>query len=428
MNSIKIGLSEKTVLHIGYLFIFLILIDFPLVGLYSLTHSVSLVKILLYSSEAIIMIIFAYLLFNSFKMKLPVFIYIYVAYILLIALVSLLFYDSYGVARDARRFLAPLPPLLLGYYFAHLFAKERERYVNKIIIFLSVLSIISLIEWIWFYLSYDSAVQFSSKYFQTGPYYWYVKHTSRMSGTGLVTSGLTQHFIFIPGFHQFKRATGLYMEGYSAGLNAVAAIILILYSRIAKYRPMKRNYIFVAINLIAVILATSRSAYLVLFVALFSYLVIERKFPAVFLLFFLPFFYGPFRDFCIKSMKTLGGVGHRDAILSLPGYLSAHIFSFKGLMGSGLGSFKDYTDAGLIKEIFCQLGLFGLSAVFILYFSIMSNVYFSKENKFFVLSALIAFFLLSIYSGRIFGYKCFGIIHFFLGYIMKTHCRSFPRF
>ena len=423
MNLLEVGLNKKTVLSIGYLFVFLILIDFPLVILYTFTRSAFLVKILLYGSEAIIMIIFVYLLLNSFQMGLPVFIYIFVGYIILYALGSFLLYDFYAVARDSRRFLGPLPPLLLGCYFACSFGEKRESYVNKIVVFLTILSVISLVEWILFYLFYHPMFRFYAKYFQTGAYYSYIKHTSNISETGVLSSGLTQHGIFIPGFFRFKRATGLYMEGYSAGFNAVTAIILILYSKIAGYRAMKmkRNYIFIIVNLIAVILATSRSAYLLLFVSLFGYAMIQRRLPAALFLCLLPFIYTPFRDFVSTSVKTLGGGVHRDAIVLLPNFLFSHIFSFEGLMGSGIGSFKGYTDAGGIKDIFIQLGLLGLFSFFLLHFIIMANIDFSRENKFFILTVSIAIFLLSIYSGRIFGYKCLGVIYFFLGYIMKPH-------
>ena len=428
MNSIELAdSSRKTILHLGYLFVFLILIDAPLVLLYSLTGSASLAKILLYSSEAIIMLIFVFLLLNSFRMRLPKLIYIYVAYILLTAIVSFLFYDAYDVARDSRRFLALLPPLLLGYYFAWSFGEKRERIVNKIIIFLTIMSVISLIEWIFFYLSYHTMVQLYSEYFQAGPYYFYVKHTSNIHAeTGLATSAVTQAGIFIPGFFQFKRATGLYLEGYSAGLNPAFAIILILYSKIARYRTIKSSYIFIIINLIAVILSTSRSAYLLLFVSLLIYLMMKRRLSAALFLSVLPFFYVPFRNFFFSSIKTLGGGAHRDAILQLPDYLSSHILSLEGFIGSGIGSFKDYVDAGAIKDIFIQLGLFGLFMIFLLYFAIMVRIPSSKENIFIVLSVSIAIFLLSIYSGRIFGYKCLGMIHFFLGYITNPFSRLAP--
>nr|MBC8484521.1 hypothetical protein [Bacteroidota bacterium] len=204
------------------------------------------------------------------------------------------------------------------------------------------------------------------------------------------------------------------------GLNAAIAILLILYSKIAGYRAMKMNYIFIAVNLIAVILATSRSAYLLLFVSLFSYVMIQRRLPAALFLCLLPFIYTPFRDFVFTSVETLGGGMHRDAVVLLPDFLYSHISSFGNLLGSGFASFIAYVDVGAIKEIFIRLGPFGLFSVFFLYFVIMANVYFSKENKFFILTASIAIFLLSIYSGRIFGYKPLGLIHFFLGYITEV--------
>jgi hypothetical protein len=358
-------------------------------------------------------------------MRLPVFIYIFVAYILLTGIVSFLFCEAYDVARDLRRLLAPLPPLLLGYYFACSFGENRERYVKKIIIFLTIMSVISLIEWICYHYFYCSFINFYNKYFQVGPYYEYIKHTGYIHKEGLLASGMTQHGI-LPGVLQTKRATGLYLEGYSAGFNATTAIILILYSKIAGFRITKKMYIFIIVNLIAVILATSRSAYLLLFVSLFSYVIIQRRFSAAVFLCLLPFLYSPFRDFFTVSVMTLGGGAHREAILSLPHYMSSHIFSFEGLFGSGIGSFKEYTDAGAVKDIFTQLGLLGLFGFFLLYYTIMANSYHSRENKFLILSTSIAIFCLSIYSGRIFGYKSLGILFFFLGYIMKPNYCLFP--
>ena len=173
------------------------------------------------------------------------------------------------------------------------------------------------------------------------------------------------------------------------------------------------------INLAAVILATSRSAYLYLFIILFVYLVIQRKPHVLLLLCVLLFLYGPFRDIMVHSTETLGGGLHKEAIVSLPSYLSGLTFSFDTLVGTGFGTFAE-VDMGAIKEISIQLGLVGLLAFLLLYYSIMTRIPRSKENKFIISAYAITIFLLSIYSVRMSGYKCLGIIQFFLGYITTS--------
>jgi hypothetical protein len=420
MNTLEKSISSKTVLQLGYLFIFLILIDVPLVILYSLRISIPyipLVPVLLYFSEATILATFFYLLFRPSQVRPPAFIYLFVVYILLLALVGVMFGDVFDVLRDARRYLAPLPPLLLGYYFARSFGEEREKFVNKIVMFLTILSAISLAEWALFYLFPDIMVRFCSRFFQTGPYFASIKHTSNEAESGLLTSGLAQN-IFVVKMGFTKRATGLYLEPYSAGFNAATAILLILYGKIVGYR-LKKEHIFVMVNLAAVILATSRSAYLYLFITLLVYLVIQRKPNTLLLLCVLPFLYGPFRNIMVYSTETLGGGIHEETIVTFPDYLFGFTFSFDTFAGTGLGTFAG-ADMGAIKEISIQLGLVGLLAFLLLYYSIMTRIPRSKENKFIISAYAITIFLLSIYSGRMFGYKCLGLIQFFLGYITTS--------
>ena len=47
---------------------------------------------------------------------------------------------------------------------------------------------------------------------------------------------------------------------------------------------------------------------------------------------------------------------------------------------------------------------------------------------FIVLGSAAAIFLLTIYSGRVFGYKCLGMLHFLLGYItnLNSHEEHVP--
>ena len=410
-----------------YLFIFLaVLSDVFLIILYTRTGSAIFAKILLYGTETIIMIIFAYLLLKTFGTRLPVFIYIYIGYILLMMLVSFLYYDGYTVLKDSRKFLAPIPPLLLGYYFTLAYKEEREKYVTKLITFLTVMSVIGLIEWVWWYFSYDSIVQLYSKYFDIGSYYHYIRQTSNIEASGIMTSGIRPAGFLIPGVT--KRLTGLYLEPFSAGFNSILAVILILYSRIAGYQIKRRNYhIFLIINIAAVILTTSRSAYLFLFVSLFIYIMIRRRFfivlPFGLLVFF---FYGPLKDFFITLVNTLKGGPHREAVFLFINYFFNYLLSFDGLFGQGIGSrwlgigeekALLYIESGY-GAIFGQLGLFGLFSIFFLFLTIIARVYFSKENKFFVLSTSISTAALLFFGGYPFGYKTYGLIYLFLGSIM----------
>lgn len=418
MSSYGLAPNKKIVLLFGYLFVFLTLIDFPLVIIYTFTKSHFMVNFVVYSSEAIIMAIFVYLLFNSSFMKIPAFMYVFVIYITLAAMAGIMMhYNAYQVIKHARRFIAFLPPILLGFHFSFFFGGEREQFINKIIKFLTILSIISLVEWIMFYRSYHSMIQFYSRYFNVGAYYAEIKKTSYIHKSGLLGSAMTQRFQFIPGYVQFKRATGVYLEGYAAGFNPATAVFLIVYSKIAGHKVTKKTYAFMLINLAAVFLATSRSAYIFVFMSLIGYIIIQRKLNLAFLLSIVPFFYGPFRAFLIGSVDNLGGSAHRHAIVSLPNFLLDSIISIEALIGTGLGSVESFADMGAIKDIFTQLGIFGLFSVFYLYFVVMKNIYTDRAGKFFVLTLGIALFIFAIYAGRMFGYKSFGWIHFLIGFM-----------
>lgn len=418
----EVGPSKKTVLFLFYLFVFFIFIDVPLVILYTITESASLVKIILYSSEFIIMIFFVYLLLNSFQTSLPVFIYVYVGYISSIIFVSLLLNFDYGVLKHSRSFLAPLPPLLLGYYFTLSF-EEREKYIDRLIAFLTIMSVIGLIEWVcWYFLPYNSIAQFYSKYFKVGQYYHEIRHTSGITQEGILLASVRPLGFLIPNVS--KRLTGLYLEPFSAGFNSTLAVILILYSRIAGYLEKRRNYIFLMINIISIVLTTSRSAYLVLAVSVVMYAIIQRNPFGALSLCLLAYFYNPLRDLIFTSATNLGGGYHLKGVLEFIDYFWNYFPSIKGLFGSGIGSMIGtekwylYVESGY-GAIFLQLGILGLFMIFFLYLSIIAQVPFSKENKFFVLSISISTFALLFFSGYPFGYKTYGMIYLFLASIMN---------
>ena len=368
------------------------------------------------------MIFFVYLLLNSFRTSLPVFIYVYVGYISSIILVSLLFNFNYGVLKYSRNFLVPLPPLLLGYHFTLSF-EEREKYIDRLIAFLTIMSVIGLIEWTWWYFSpYHFIVQFYSKYFRVGPYFDITRHQSGFSEGGVFTAATRPLGFFIPNVR--KRLTGFYIEPFAAGFNSGLAVILILYSRIAGYHQDRRNSVFLMINIISVILTTSRSAYLVLAMSLVMYSIIQRNPFGALSLCLLAYFYNPLRDLIFTSATNLGGGYHTKGVLGFIDYFWNNFPSIKGLFGSGIGSMIGMEEWYLYVEsgygaIFLQLGILGLFMIFFLYLSIIAHVPFSKENIFFVLSISISTFALLFFSGYPFGYKTYGMIYLFLASIMN---------
>ena len=368
---------KKTISFLVYLFIFLaILGDIPLIILYTISRSSFLVNLLLYGFELIIMMVFVYLLLVSFRRRLPVFIYIYTGFILLMMLVSFLFNDASMVLRDTRKFITPLPPLLLGYYFALLFKEEREKYISKLIIFLTIMSVIGLIEWAFWYFSYDSAVQFYPKYFDVSSYYQYIRGVGNTVRSKVMILGI-RPVGFLP-HGAIKRLTGFYCEPVSAGLNVALAAILILYGKIAGYRMRKKMNIFLIINIIALILTTSRSIYIFLLLFLFSYVITRRNYFGLLTLGSLSIF---IFNSLLKKLFFTPGETHADAILSFINYFSNNLFSFAGLLGQGIGS-KGYEQNVIYSEsgygpIFGQLGLFGLVTIFLFYLSAIMHVYFS---------------------------------------------------
>ena len=101
-----------------------------------------LAKALLYGTELIICLILAYLLFRPLLVRPPVYISLYIFYILSFTVIGLLFYDNVTVLRSSRKFIALVPPLVLGYYLGLFFKEEREKYIRKLIMFLTAMSVI----------------------------------------------------------------------------------------------------------------------------------------------------------------------------------------------------------------------------------------------------------------------------------------------
>lgn len=418
--------SKDTVRFLFYIFIFLVFIDIPNVILYTTARSDFLAKTILYSAELAMAIILVCLLVLPRPLpRYPAFVYVYAGYILLIMLMSLVYYSKYGVMKNSRKFLAPLPPLILGYYFSLSFRERgsREQYTGMIIKFITIMSIIGLVEWIWWYLTpYSSVTQFYSNYFRVGPYYANIRHTSSVTKELMLRASERTSISLIPGVT--KRFTGLYLEPFSAGFNSTLGVILILYSKIAGYRKKRSAQIFLIINVIAVILTTNRSSYLLLSASLFFYAIINRSYLGVSLFFLLAFLYAPLRSMVAGSVTSLGGGYHEKAFWEFFEYFWANFASVKGFLGSGFGSMIGtqkwylYVESGY-GTIFLQLGILGLAMVFFLYLSVIVRAIPSKENRFFVLSISISTLALLFFQAPIFGYKSYGLIHFFLGTMIK---------
>ena len=415
----KENYPNRNILYLVYCFIFLAIIsDIPVIFFYTITKSVIFSKYILYGIEFTILIISAYLFFKPSNLKFPVFLYLYGAYIIAITLVSLFFFDTYEVLRNSRKFLALLPPVIFGYYFGFYFWQKREEYIKKLILFLTIMSIIGLIEFIWWGMSESTLKSFYSGCFDIGSYYHYVRQTSGLTDSGIMTSGIRQTGAIIPNLP--KRLTGFYCEPFAAGFNSSLAIVLILYCKMAEFKKIKWEYLILIINFIAVILTTSRSAYLFLVICILCFSIIKKKIHPTFLLCFLALLYKPFRTFCYNSIITLGGETHQEAALSLPRFIWSHSRSIEFLWGGCLGSMKNSnfsTESGY-GLIFGQLGLFGLLFIFIFYFCFLYYTDSSKENKFFACSIITATSILLFFSGYIFGYKTYGLIHMFFGFII----------
>jgi hypothetical protein len=422
INSVK---HEKgIVLLIVSLIIFSIFRDIPLTLFYTQTQSIELSKLLLYISEFIILLIFIYTLFISFFKKVPVYLFIYICYIALFTGISFIFFDTYSVLRNAHKFFSVIPFLLLGYYLSsYSTAKDYCHYLKVITIFLTIISAIGIAEWFLWYFFPSSMTIFYSKLFQAGSYYQNVKHTNTASDFGVLMASLRTNRFIIPGVA--KRLTGLYLEPLSAGFNAALAVILVLYQKMKGYIKSKPFIILLVINMLAVILTTSRSAYLMLFFALFIFIFISKNKISKIVSFFiltLPFLYRPFRIFCINSVKNLGGGFHAQAIKLFFNAFRENVFSFQGIFGDGVGSKwlghnLIYAESGY-GMIFGQLGLFGVIAVILFFLTIVTHIHYSRENKFLVLSIMVPTFILLFFGSYPFGYKTFGFIYLILGMLM----------
>jgi len=417
MNKISPG---KSLLYLTLFFFLLVFADIPLTVFYTVTRDADLIRILLYASEFIILLIGLYMLFRSLfvprhDLQPPRFIYLYVGYILLMCLLSLMYVDSYRVLRDSRKFLAPLAPLMIGFYFGLFFRGQQKEYSYRLIKFLTVLSAIGLIEWVWWYLSPGSLGMFYSRFFRVGSYYHEIKHSSSVTEMGILTSALRPGGFIIPTLT--KRLTGLYLEPFSAGFNAALAVILIWYNRIAGHCKTRRDTIFLIINIIAVILTTSRSAYLVLIIAALVYWTVHRRFLSFFTsVLFILVLYLLYYDPLVEAISSLDWAGHGNATMSF----IAYFLSFNNLLGVGIGAMgksEIYTDCGY-GAIYGQLGIAGIISVLMLYLTVGKKIRSTRENRFFVASILISTFSLLFFAGFPFGYKTFGLIHLCLGFLM----------
>jgi hypothetical protein len=142
--------------------------------------------------------------------------------------------------------------------------------------------------------------------------------------------------------------------------------------------------------------------------------------------------YLPLKSLILTSVHSLGGEPHKEAVFLFINYFLDNVFSFTGLLGSGIGSGELYAnkDVGLLLVesgygfIFLQLGLCGLVSIFLLYLSVVKRIPSTRENKFFILTFAASTFALLFFSGYIFGYKTYGLIHLFLGFTMVPYgCR-----
>lgn len=407
-------------LYITYFFIFVIFIDALLVFLYTVTQNALATKLLFYGSEFAVLAICMFLLLKSLfaghrGVQLPVFVYFYAFYILLMSLLSFLYADSYGVLRDMRKFLAPLPPLVIGFYFAAHFKDDRQKYLLRLVKLLTVISAIGLFEWTCWYVLPSVLESFNSKFFRAGSYYTDIKSSSGTTEEGTLLSALRPSGFIIPTLT--RRQTGLYLEPFSAGFNAVLAIILIWYSRIAGFARIRKDSVLLLINFVAVVLTTSRAAYLFLLIALCVYRVVQRKYLSSLLwatttAVLCVLYYNPIAE----AVSSVNWTAHKDATMSFVGYF----LSFNNLLGEGIGVMERsaiYTDCGY-GAIYGQLGIVGIVGIIIFYICLKRRVYPTRENFFFVTTIIISIFALLFFAGFIFGYKTFGLIHLCLGFLM----------
>ncbi len=416
----RVSNSTNNIIYAAAFFVVMIFMDDFLVLLLTITKEAAPAKLLLYSSEFIILFIGMYLLFKPLFAgrgipELPAFVAIYVVYIILMCLRGLMYTDIYNILRDSRKMLAPIPPLVIGFYLALYQRQNIPVYINRLIKLLTILSVIGLVEWAWWYIAPQSLNYFYSRFFRVGLYYHQIKYISDTTDVGLLTSALRPAGFIIPALT--KRLTGLYLEPFSAGFNAALAVALLWYKRIAGYPKLRYETPVIIINFSAVILTTSRSAYLMLAIIIVVYMMAQKRHLAMLIcglisLIFVTMYYAGIAD----AISTLDWTGHSNPLYRFIG----HFFSFNNILGAGLGAMERnslYTDCGY-GFIYGQLGIIGIISIFILYLSIGWHSTASPENRFFITGITLSTFVLLFFAGYPFGYKTFGLIHLCLGAIM----------
>lgn len=410
----------NNILYAAAFFIVMIFIDVFLVMLLTITGETSAVKYLLYSSEFIILFIGMYLLFKPIFTRqeipeLPAFVTIYVVYIILMCLRSIMYADIYNVLRDSRKMLAPVPPLVIGFYFAFYHRENLNVYINRLIKLLTVFTIIGLVEWVWWYIAPQSLNLFYSRFFRVGLYYHQIKYISDATDLGLLTSALRPEGFIIPAIT--RRLTGLYLEPFSAGFNAALAVALVWYKRLAGSAKNRYDALIIITNVTAVLLTTSRSAYLMLAIITVVYMMSQKRHLSILiwgliLFIFVILYYNNIAD----VLSTLDWSGHTNPI----SLFIEHFLSFNNIIGAGLGAMERnsiYTDCGY-GAIYGQLGIFGIAGILIFYLGIGGKITASPENRFFITCITVSTFALLFFAGYPFGYKTFGLIHLCLGALM----------
>jgi hypothetical protein len=418
----RIRNSTNNIIYAALFFIVMIFIDDLLVLLLSITKEAAPVRVLLYSSEFIILFIGMYLLFKPLFARqgipeLPAFIALYVVYIILMCLRDIIYTDTYNILRDSRKMLAPVPPLVIGFYLALYQRQNIPVYINRLIKLLTVLSVIGLVEWVLWYIAPDSLNYFYSRFFRVGLYYHQIKYISDTTDVGLLISALRPNGFIIPALT--KRLTGLYLEPFSAGFNAALAVAIVWYRKLAQYPKLRYETPIIIVNFLAVILTTSRSAYLMLAIITFVYMLVQKRYLSMLLFGLLSLiFVVPYYNNIVDVISTMSWAGHIKPLYRF----FAHFFSFNNILGLGLGTTEKsslYTDCGY-GSIYGQLGIIGIISILILYLSIGWHSTASPENRFFITGITISTFVLLFFAGYPFGYKTYGLIHLCLGTIMGS--------
>jgi phosphoglycerol transferase MdoB-like AlkP superfamily enzyme len=143
----------------------------------------------------------------------------------------------------------------------------------------------------------------------------------------------------------------------------------------------------------------------------------------------MSFIFTPLKNLFI----TFAGEPHGRAVSLFSSHFFNNLFSFGGLFGGGISArFSGYdiydtvllyTESGY-GAIFSQLGLVGLVSLLFLLISVITRISYSQENKFFVLGLIMSIAVLLLFAGYPFGYKTFGLIYLFLGFIMVKQSSS----